>query len=369
MNRYYFGPRQRQRGVLRTSAALLTASCLFASPRSLPVARASAPPAASQGSGYHEIDRFTVGGEGGWDYVTFDGTGNRLFITRGSHVMVVSTKTGKLVGDITGLNGCHGVALAPSLKHGFISDGGNNQVVVFDTDTLKVITRVPVGQRPDAILYEPLTRRIFTFNAQSEDTTVVDTATNKVIGTLALGGKPEFAVSDGKGKVFVNNEDKAELLTLDPKKLTVTAHTSLAPAQSPSGLAIDLKTERLYCAGDNKLAAVVDGNTGKLLATPPIGDGPDAATFDPGMKRAFMSNGEGTLSVLRETTPNTFATETIPTLPGARTMTIDPKAHRLYLITAKREAVASDAPPVNGRRPRPRMVANSFVVLVYGLQK
>ena len=354
MNRPYF---------IRT-VTLVAASLLLS--QWLPHSAQAAPPAVS---GYHEIDRFPVGGDGGWDYLTFDASGSRLFITRGSHVMVVSTVTGKVVGDIGGLKGCHGVALAPALKRGYISDGGNNQVVVFDTETLKVVITIPVGQRPDAILYEALTRHIFTFNAQSEDTTVVDTATNKVIGTIALGGKPEFSVSDGKGKVFVNIEDKSELVTLDPKTMKILARTALAPAESPSGLAIDLKTERLYCAGDNKRAAVVDGKTGKLIATPAIGDGPDAAAFDPQMNLAFLSNGEGTLSILRETAPGKFSTETIATQAGARTMTIDPKAHRIYLVTAKEEPVPANAPMVNGRRPRPKMVPSSFVVIVYGLRK
>lgn len=365
MNRHHVGPHPHQVRAAFAGAVALTAAAVL-SCSVFPQVVQAAPPAAS---GYHEIDRFPVGGEGGWDYLTFDAPGNRLFLTRGSHVMVVSATTGKLIGDITGLNGCHGVALAPKLKRGYISDGGNNQVTVFDLETLKVITTVPVGQRPDAILYEPLTRRIFTFNAGSEDTTVVDTATNKVVGTIKLGGKPEFSVSDGKGKVFVNIEDKSELVTLDPKTLKITAHTALAPAESPSGLAIDLKTERLYCAGDNKLAAVVDGNTGKLIATPPIGDGPDAAAFDPGMNLAFLSNGEGTLSILRETAPGKFSTETVPTQAGARTMTIDPKAHRIYLVAAKTEPVPANAPMVNGRRPRPKMVPNSFMVIVYGLRK
>ena len=364
-----FGLKQQQTRAAITSVFALVASSLLPSQlitKKVQAVPPSAPPAATS---YQEIARYPVGGTGGWDYLTFDAPENRLFITRGSHVMVVSTTTGKVTGDITGLKGCHGVALNPDMKRGYISEGGSDQVTVFDLKTLKVIATIPVGQRPDAILYEPRTHRIFTFNAVSHDTTVVDTATNKVIGTIALGGKPEFAVSDRKGKVFVNNEDTAELLTLDPEKMTVIRHTSLAPAEGPSGLAIDLKTERLYSAGDNKLSAVVDGNTGKLIATPAIGDGPDAATFDPDKKLAFFSNGEGTLSIVHETTPGKFVSETVPTQGGARTMTIDPKAHRLYLVAAKTEPVSATAPQVNGRPSRPTMVPDSFVVIVYGERK
>jgi YVTN family beta-propeller protein len=366
LNRHYFGFRPRQILTAVARASALTASCLVAGYGLSPSVQAEAPATAIS---YQEVARYPIGGEGGWDYLTYDASGSRLFITRGSHVMVVSTITGKVTGDITGLTGCHGVALNPDMKRGYISEGGSNQVTVFDLQTLKVITTIPVGQRPDAILYEPSTHHIFTFNGSSNDTTVVDTATNKVLGTIALGGKPEFAVSDRKGKVFVNIEDTAEVLTLDPKKMTVNKRTALAPAEGPSGLAIDLKTERLYSAGDNKLAAVVDGNTGKLIATPAIGDGPDAATFDPDKKRTFFSNGEGTLSILKETAPGKFVSETIPTQKGARTMTIDPKAHRLYLVAARTEPVPANAPLVNGRAPRPKMVPDSFVVIVYGERK
>jgi len=213
-------------------------------------ARAADPPATAS-STYHEIARYPVGGDGFWDYVVCDSAGKRLFVTRGTHVMVVGTEgaqAGKVIGDIPNTKGCHGVALAPELKRGFVSDGGDNTVTIFDTDTLNTIEKVAVGTRPDAILYDPATRRVFTFNAGSQDTTAIDAASGKVVGTIALGGKPEFAQSDGAGKVFVNIEDKSELLTLDPQGLTVLHRTALAPAEEPSGLALDAKDHRLFSA-------------------------------------------------------------------------------------------------------------------------
>ena len=315
-------------------------------------------------SGYHEVARYEVGGEGGWDYVTCDSEGERLFVTRGSHVMVVSTKTGKVIGDITDTKGCHGVALAPALGRGFISGGGENMVTIFDLKTLKTIEKVSVGERPDAIMFEPFTKRVFTFNAKSSDTTAVDATTGKVVGTIALGGKPEFSVSDGAGKVFVNVEDTSELVTFDPKTLTILSRTKLAPAEEPTGLALDPKTKHLFAVCGNKYAAVIDGATGKLIATPAISDGPDAAAFDSGM--AFASCGSGSLDILHETAPGTFTVESVPTQRGARTMTLDPKTHRVYLVTAKFLPPAPDAPAVNGRPARPQMVPNSFVILVYG---
>jgi YVTN family beta-propeller protein len=311
---------------------------------------------------YHEVARFEVGGEGGWDYLTCDSANQRLFITRGSHVMVVSTESGKVIGDIPDTKGCHGVALAPKLNRGFVSAGGDNAVVIFDLKTLKTIDKVPVGQRPDAILFEPFTNRVFTFNAGSQDTTALDAATGKVVGTIPLGGKPEFAQSDGKGKLFVNIEDKSELDTIDPKALTILRHTPLAPGESPSGLAIDVKHHLLFSSCDNKYATVVDGETGKLVATPPIGDGPDAATFDPGTGLAFTSNGSGTLSIIKPgKTMGSFDVENVPTQQGARTMALDTATHRVYLVTAK------FLPPQPGQR-RPGMVPNSFVILVFGVK-
>ncbi len=359
-NNVIFGNGVLRRNRRRPAAAAL---CLLLGSGAALLSGGAAPPAKPAAAGkYHEIARYPVGGEGFWDYLTCDPAGRRLFVTRGTHVLVLSTDTGKVIGDIPDTKGCHGVALALDLKRGFVSDGADDAVTIFDTRTLKEIGKVTVGQRPDAILYDPATRRVFTFNAGSRDATALDAATGKVVGTIALGGKPEFGVSDGRGRIFVNVEDTSELVTFDPKKLTVVRRTPLAPAEEPTGLALDPRTHRLFAACGNGHAAVVDAETGKLLATPVIGDGPDAAAWDPKTRLAFTSNGgDGTLSVLRDAgSTGTFTVETVPTERGARTMALDPTTHRIYLASAK------FAPPTAGRR-RPSMAPNSFVVLVYGV--
>jgi YVTN family beta-propeller protein len=336
--------------------SLLTGAVALLSGMNHPVTSYAAPPAPGT---YHEVARYPLGGDGFWDYLTCDSAGKRVFITRGSHVQVINSENGSLLGDIQGVKGCHGVALAPEFKTGYISSGGDDSVVTFDMKTLKVTGTIPVGKRPDAILYEPFTKRIFTFNAGTQDTTAIDAATGKVIGSIPLGGKPEFAQSDGKGKVFVNIEDKSEIIAFDPKTLTVLSHMPLAPGEEPTGLALDGKNHRLFASCGNKLAAVVDVNNGKLIATPTIGEGSDAAAFDPGTGYAFTSNGQaGTLSVITPNVHNTFDVTTIKTLKGARTMTLDPATHKIYLATA------NFMPPAAGER-RPGMVPGSFVIVVY----
>ena len=220
-----------------------------------------------------------LGGEGGWDYLTYDKDGQRLFITRGSHVMVVDAKTLKVTDDIPDLSGIHGVALAAELGRGFISNGGDNTVTVFDLKTLKKIDSVKVGERPDAILYEPFSKHVFTFNARSHDSTVVDAATGKVVATIPLGGKPEFPASDSKGKLYVNIEDKSQIAEVDVTKNTVLNTWSLAPCHEPSALAFDIEHHRLFAGCDDKMMAVVDSDTGKVITTVPIGDGVDAGAL------------------------------------------------------------------------------------------
>ena len=238
-------------------------------------------------------DRVKLGGEGGWDYLTYDNVGHRLFITRGSHVMVVDTETLKVAGDIPDLSGIHGVALAPEFNRGFVSNGGDNTVTIFDLKTLKKLDSVKVGERPDAILYEPFSKHVFTFNARSQDSTVIDAATGKVVGTIALGGKPEFPASDGKGKLYVNIEDKSQIAEVDVTKLAVLNTWSVAPCQEPSALAFDMEHHRLFAGCGNKMMAVVDSDSGKVMTTVPIGEGVDAGRFNPKTQEVFMSCGEG----------------------------------------------------------------------------
>src|ERR1700676_464028 len=231
--------------------------------------------------GYHVIKTYKLGGEGGWDLLTLDSSSRGLFISRATHVIVIDADSGKPVGDIPDTPGVHGIALAPELGRGFVSNGREGTVTIFDIETLKPITKVKVGDNPDAILYDPATKRVFTFNGKSQDSTAIDGAKGTVGGTIKLEGRPEFAVSDGKGEVFVNLEDKSQLDAIDPNKLEVKSRWPLAPCKEPSGLAMDRKNRRLFVGCDNKMMAVVDADSGKVIATPAIGEGVDATSFDP----------------------------------------------------------------------------------------
>ncbi len=321
--------------------------------------------ALAAGPGYHVTKTFQLGGEGGWDYLTLDAASRRLFISRATHVIVIDADSGKQVGDIPDTPGVHGIALAPQFGRGFISNGREGTVTIFDLATLKTLNKVKAGENPDAILYDPASKRVFAFNGHSHNATAIDAEKGTVIGTIKLDGKPEFAVSDEKGGVFVNIEDKSELAAIDPDKLTVKAVWPLAPCQEPSGLAMDRKNRRLFAGCDNKLMAVVDADSGKVIATVPIGEGVDANAFDPETGFAFASCGEGVLTVAHEEAPNKFAVaENVPTQRGARTMALDAKTHQIFLVTAKfgpPPAATADQP-----RPRPTILPDSFVVLVVG---
>jgi DNA-binding beta-propeller fold protein YncE len=313
--------------------------------------------------GYHLVKTYKVGGEGGWDYLALDGASRRLFLSRGTHVMVIDADSGKPVGDIPDTPGVHGIAFAPEFGRGFTSNGREGTVTIFDLNTLKPITKVKVGENPDAILYDPASKRVFTFNGRSHDSTAIDAATGKVVGTIPLEGKPEFAVSDGKGEIFNNLEDKSELVAIDSTKLEVKSRWPLAPCESPSGLAIDRKHRRLFSGCENKVMAVVDADSGKVITTLPIGRGVDATRFDPETGLAFASCGEGVLTVIREESPDKFSVvETVPTQPGARTMELDEKTHDVFVVTAK---FGPMPPATEGQRfRRPPILPDSFVVLV-----
>lgn len=323
---------------------------------------------AAAGPGYHVIKTYTVGGEGGWDYLTVDASTHRLFISRGTHVIVLDNESGKTVGDIPDTPGVHGIALAPELGRGFTSNGREGTVTIFDIKTLAPIgSKVKAGENPDAILYDPATKRVFTFNGRSHDSTAIDAQTGKVLGTIPLGGKPEFAASDAKGEIFVNIEDKSELDAIDPQKLEVKSKWPLAPCTEPSGLAIDREHRRLFAGCDNKMMAVVDADTGKVVATPAIGDGVDATRYDPETGLAFAScGGDGVLTVIKEESPDKFSVVgNVPTEKGARTMALDSKTHNVFTVTAKfgpRPAAATADNPYR----RPPILPDSFVVLVLG---
>ena len=311
---------------------------------------------------YTVQDKWTIGGEGGWDYLLADSGAHRLYITHGNRVEVVDTTTGKAIGAITGLKGTHGVALDEEGKFGYISDGGANAVIVFDRTSLATVASIPAGTNPDGIAYEPVTKTVWAFNGRSKDATVIDTASRKVVATIALPGKPEFPQADGTGQVFDNIEDKNEIVRLDAHTLKVTATWPLDGLESPSGLAIDRSGKHLFAVCDGKKMAVVDYTTGKVIAKPDIGDGPDAAGFDPKTKLAFSSNGDGTLSVVDGTTFKTI--QTLKTEPRARTMTLDPATGKVYLVTAK--FGPAPAATAENPRPRPTVLPNSFTVVVAG---
>jgi DNA-binding beta-propeller fold protein YncE len=318
---------------------------------------------------YHLMKKHSLGGEGGWDYLSVDSQARRLYISRGDHVDVMDVDTGTKVGTIANTPGVHGIALAPKLGRGFTSNGREGSVTIFDLKSLKELGRVTVGTGPDAIIYDPATQRVFTFNGRSQDTTAVDAAKGQVAGTIALGGRPEFAVADGKGEVFVNLEDKSEVLALDAQKLSVLHRWPLAPGDGPSGLAMDTAHRRLFSVCGNQKMIILDADDGHVVATPTIGNGPDAALFDPKTQMAYSSNGrDGTLTMIHEDTPDQFSVAAnVPTQMGARTMALDAKTSRVFLATAE-----FGPPPAGGEqngaggRQRRAMVPGSFTILVVG---
>jgi DNA-binding beta-propeller fold protein YncE len=314
---------------------------------------------------YQVKQKYVLGGEGGWDYLTFDPAGKRLFISRGTHVMVVDPYKGSVLGDIPDTPGVHGIALAQDLGKGFTSNGRENTVTVFDLKTLKETARIKIdAENPDAILYDDSSKRVFTFNGRSKNATVIDAVKGTVVGNIPLDGKPEFGVADGKGMVFVNIEDKSEVTSIDAKKAVVVKIWPLAPCEDPSGLAMDLKSRRLFSGCHNKMMAVMDADTGKVVATPAIGQGVDANAFDADRQLAFSSNGDGTLTVVHEDAPDKFSVlENAETQRSARTMALDTTDHDVYLVAAEFE----EAPPAKeGERPRRTMKPGTFTLLVVG---
>ena len=330
----------------------------------LPALPAGAVPADS--SAYRIVQRFTPGGEGGWDCLTLDPAAHRLYVTRSTRVQVLDAATGRLIGEIADTPGVHGVALAPGLGHGYTSNGRDSSVTVFDLKSLTTLATLPVaGRNPDAIVFEPVTKRVFTFNGGTHDATAIDAVANKVVGRIALGGRPEFAVADGRGHVFVNLEDSSAVVGFDAQTLAVTSRWPLAPGEEPTGLAIDAAHRRLFSTCGNKLMVVLDADDGHVITSLPIGERVDGAAYDADRRLALSSNGEGTLTIVRAETPDRYSVAgTVTTQRGARTMALDPKSHRIYLATAR----FGEAPPATAENPHPRppMVPGSFVILVLG---
>ena len=314
-------------------------------------------------NGYKIVQRIHLEGDGGWDYLTADDATGMLYVSHGKMVNVVDMSTGKSVTTITDVNGVHGIAIAPEFNKGFISNGPDSNVTVFSTKDYSIIEKVKItGKNPDAIIFEPFTKTIITWNGRSSNATVIDAKTDKVIQTIPLAGKPEAAVSDGMGKVFVNIEDKSEVCMINVKTWKVEQTWSIAPGKDPSGLALDNETHRLFSA-TNKLMVVLDAETGKVITTLPTGSGVDGAGFDPGLKRAYSSCGEGLLTVVQEENKNSFKVlANVPTQAGARTISVSAKTHRIYLQTA--EYGPTPEKTTDNPRPRPSMKPGTFTVLV-----
>ena len=285
---------------------------------------------------YHLLKRVDVGGNGAWDYLIYDPTGHRVFVSRGTHVMVLDGQSGVTLSDIPNTLGVHGIALATELGRGFTSNGRTNTVTIFDLKTLQPIGQAPTGTGPDAIIYDPASKRIFTFNGGSDNSTAIDAESGQPAGTISLAGRPEFAVADGKGTVFVNIEDKHSLTAIDSRTLAVKANWDMPGCEGPSGLSIDREHRRVFAVCGNRLMAVMDADSGKLITTVPIGDGPDASAFSPKLGLAFSSNGrDGTLTVVHEDSPDKFTVvQTVRTEAGARTMALDEDTGTVYLVTA-----------------------------------
>lgn len=313
---------------------------------------------------YHVVARVSLPGEGGWDYLTVDTAAHRLYASRGTHVAVVDLDRDSVVGDIPNTSGVHGIVVLRDLNRGYTSNGRDSTVTVFDLETLAPLNTIKVtGRNPDAIAYEPVSRRLFTFNGGSANTTAIDPGSGRVVGTLDLGGKPEFAVSDGRGLMFVNIEDKGELVAFDARTLALQRRWTLASCEEPSGLAIDRARRRLFSVCGNGVMVISDADGGRVITTLPIGAGTDGAAFDPGTRLAFSSNGEGTLTVVHEESADSFAiVGTVPTQRGGRTVALDERTHRVYTVAA--DFGPTPDPTADRPRPRPPIIPGSVVLLV-----
>jgi DNA-binding beta-propeller fold protein YncE len=286
--------------------------------------------------GYEVTKKIPIPGQGSWDYLTVDEAGRRLYVSHGTQVEVLNVDSGAIVGTIPNTLGVHGIAIAPEHGRGFVSNGQVSTVTVFDLKTLKPIGEVAVGKKPDAIIYDPATSRVFAFNGTDHSASVISASDAKVVGTIDLGGGPEFAVADGSGLVFDSLEDESQVVKIDSRKLTVEKRWPTAPCQSPSSMAMDRANRRLFIGCRSRVMAVMDADTGQVITTLPIGDHVDATAFDPETRLIFNSNGEGTITVIHQEGPDKYSVlETVNTLPRAKTMALDPKTHQLFLSTAE----------------------------------
>jgi DNA-binding beta-propeller fold protein YncE len=352
------------RSVQQTILVALGLSILTAVGLAVPSPRATAQQSAGP-SGYHLLKTVKLGGVGGWDYLTVDEATHRLFVSRATHVIVVDPLAGKVVGEIPDTPGIHGVALAPEFNRGYTTNGQTASSTIFELDSLKVLGEAKTDKDTDGIIYDPFSKRIFTLNGDANTATAIDAGSGQVVRTFPLGGGPEFAAADGKGHVFVNLEDKSALVRINSTTLDIEATWPLAPCESPSGMAIDPEHQILIIGCHNKLMAFVDGNSGKVLGTVPIGQGVDANRFDPVTGYAFASCGDGTLTIAHEDSPSKFSlVETLQTRRGARTMALDVSNHNVYVVTSDFGATPPATP--EHPRPRPAIIPDTFTLMIYG---
>jgi len=314
-------------------------------------------------SGYRIANKIHLDGDGGWDYLTMDDATGRLYISHSTIVQVLDINTQKVVGTIPDTKGVHGIALARDFNKGFISNGKDTSVTIINLRTLQTIMKVKVtGNNPDAILYDPFTKKVLTFNGRSSNSTVIDASSNKVVGTIELPGKPEFSVTDGKGKVYVNLEDKSLVCLINMVTMKVEKTWPVAPGEEPSGLAFDIVNHRLFSVCGNKLMIVSDADNGNIVAKLDIGDRVDGVAYDPELKRIYSSNGEGTMTVVQQENKDTYKVlENFPTQRGAKTITLNPRTHKIYLSTAEFEPVP--AATKENPHPRPPVKTNTFSIL------
>jgi DNA-binding beta-propeller fold protein YncE len=322
--------------------------------------------AAAQEPVFRVLETHVVGGNGGWDYVVLDTVGHRLFVGHEDRISVIDENTGKLLGEVTGLHRAHGTALAYPAGRGFATSGEDSTVTMFDLKTLKVLGRMKAADDDDGVFFDPASKRVYTMNGDAHSSTVIDPFAGKVAGNIPLGGKPEYGVSAGNGMIYANIADKSEVAEVDTKQMKVVRRWSLAPCEQPAGLAIDKVHHRLFSGCRNKLMAVSDIAGGKVLQTLPIGAGTDANAYDPATGYAFASNRDGTLTVAHEDAPGHFnVVQTVSTMPGAGTMALDAKTHKIYLVSAQMGPVPATATPDNPRRRAP-VLPNTFTLLVVG---
>ncbi len=308
-------------------------------------------------SNYKIVNKIHLEGDEKWDYLYSDDLNSRLYVSHGSIVQVVDEAKGTFVGEITGMNGVHGIAISPELDKGFISSGKDSSVTVFNTETLQVMTKITVtGKGPDAIMYDSFSKKVFVFNGKTNNASVIDAETDKIVATIELDGKPESSVSNGRGKIYVNLEDKSSIAVINPTTFKVEHTWLITPGEEPTGLALDNVAHRLFSVCANKLMVITDAESGKVITTLPIGPKADGTTFDPGLKCAYSSNGDKTMTVVKEGTDGKyFVAENVNTQEGARTITLNKMTHHIYLSAADFE------PSQNGQKPR--IKPGTFVIL------